>query len=64
MPFTQIRFTKRFFVAEMENIVVWLADNKISKELLLKLISSLIMGDEYPEELKLELFEAVGIDEL
>ena len=43
----------------MENIVVWLAENKITKPLLQKLISSLIMDDEYSEELKLELFEAV-----
>ncbi len=48
------------FVLEMENIVVWLAENKISKELLLKLVTSLIMDDEYSEELKLELIGAVG----
>ncbi|MFT6909089.1 MAG: death-on-curing protein [Oleiphilaceae bacterium] len=47
------------FVLEMENIVVWVAENKISKELLLKLITSLVMDDEYSEELKLELLEAV-----
>lgn len=48
------------FMHEMENTVVWLANNDISKELLLKLITSLIMDDEYPEDLKLELFEAVS----
>ncbi|WP_396622289.1 type II toxin-antitoxin system death-on-curing family toxin [Marinobacter sp. W-8] len=48
------------FVLEMENIVVWLAKGQISKELLLRLITSLIMDDDYPEELKLELIEAVG----
>lgn len=47
------------FVHEMENIVVWVAEGKISKELLLKLITSLIMDDEYPEMLKLELVEAL-----
>lgn len=47
------------FVQEMENIVVWLAEGKISKELLLKLITSLIVDDEYPETLKLELVEAL-----
>lgn len=47
------------FFLEMENIVVWVADNKITKELLLRLITSLIKDDEYPEELKLELFNAV-----
>ena len=50
------------FVLEMENIVVWLAENKILKELLLKLVTSLIMDDEYSEDLKLELLEAVGDD--
>ncbi len=47
------------FVREMENIVVWLAEGKISKELLLKLINSIIMDDDYPEALKLELLEAL-----
>lgn len=48
------------FMSEMENIAVWIADNKISKELLLKLVSSILMDDEYPENLKLELFESVN----
>lgn len=47
------------FVQEMENIVVWLAEGKIPKELLLKLVTSLIVDDEYPETLKLELVEAL-----
>ncbi|NOX08778.1 MAG: type II toxin-antitoxin system death-on-curing family toxin [Gammaproteobacteria bacterium] len=47
------------FVQEMENIVVWLAEGKISKALLLKIVTSLIMDDEFSEELKLELLEAV-----
>lgn len=47
------------FVTEMENIVVWLAEGKVSKELLLKIITSLIMDDDFSEELKLELIEAV-----
>ena len=50
------------YVQEMENIVVWLADNKISKDLLLKLITSIIADDGYPEALKLELFESVNSD--
>ena len=48
------------FVQEMENIAVWLAENRISKDLLLKLITSIIMDDDYPEDLKLELLESVG----
>lgn len=49
------------FVLEMENIVVWLAEGKISKELLRKLITSLISDDEYPETLKLELVDALDM---
>ncbi|MGQ0286191.1 type II toxin-antitoxin system death-on-curing family toxin [Pasteurellaceae bacterium 22721_9_1] len=46
----------RRFVSEMENIVVWLAKGKISKELLYKLINSIINNeDDYSEELKYEL---------
>lgn len=48
------------FVLEMENIVVWVARNDISKDLLLKLVTSIIMDDEYPEELKLELIDSIG----
>lgn len=51
--------TSRFFI-EMENVVVWLAESKISKELLAKLIQSIIDGeDEYGESLKYELICAV-----
>ena len=46
----------------MENIVVWVAENKVDKELLQRLITSLIMDDEYPEVLKLELLAAIGND--
>lgn len=48
------------FVIRMENITVWLAEGRVSKELLQKLITSMIIEDEYPEELKLELLFAVG----
>lgn len=47
------------FVTEMENIVVWVADNLIDKELLHKLISSLLYDEDYSEEIKLAIFEAV-----
>ena len=47
------------FVLEMENIVVWLAEGKINKDLLLKLLTSIMMDDEYSEGLKLELLQAV-----
>lgn len=43
----------------MENIVVWVASNAIDKDLLHKLISSIIYEDDYSEELKLELYRAL-----
>ncbi len=43
----------------MENIAVWAADNLISKELLLQIITSILYDDDYSEELKLAIFEAV-----
>jgi death on curing protein len=52
--------TKKF-VMEMENIVVWLAENKIKEDLLKDLIESLIYEDDYSEELKLRLFLAVSV---
>lgn len=50
------------FVIEMENIVVWLAENKISKDLLRKLIVSILENeDEYSESLKYELIRSLDI---
>lgn len=46
------------FVFEMENIVVWVAENKIGKELLQEIITSIIMDDDYPEALKLKIVTA------
>lgn len=50
------------FIVEMENIVVWVAKNNISKALLQKIITSIIVDDEYSEGLKTELFEALRED--
>ena len=47
------------FTLEMENIAVWLAEGKITKELLGELIVSLIFEEDYSEELKLKLAIAV-----
>ncbi|NOH69923.1 type II toxin-antitoxin system death-on-curing family toxin [Vibrio pectenicida] len=46
------------FVFEMENIVVWVAENKIDKVLLQEIITSIIMDDDYPEALKLKIIIA------
>lgn len=48
------------FIREMENIVVWVAEGRIRKELLLKLVSILCAGEDYDESLKLELIDALG----
>lgn len=47
------------FIVEMENIVVWVAKNTIDKDLLHRLVESILYDDDYPEELKLEYLEAV-----
>jgi len=50
------------FVREMENIAVWLAEDKIGKELLGEIVASIIMDDDYPEDLKLRILHAVSCD--
>jgi len=52
-------FLIKKFVLEMENIAVWLAEGKISKELLQELIESLIFEEDFSEELKFKLACAV-----
>ncbi|MEO5990908.1 MAG: type II toxin-antitoxin system death-on-curing family toxin [Ferruginibacter sp.] len=46
------------FIIDMENIAVDVADNRIDKELLAEIISSLIYEYEFSEELKLKIIEA------
>ena len=46
------------FISEMENIAVDVADNRIEKELLAEIISSVLYEDDYSEELKLKIIEA------
>ncbi|MDD5053319.1 MAG: Fic family protein [Sulfuricurvum sp.] len=48
------------FVQEMENIVVWLAEGKIKDDLLFDIIKSIIEEDEYSEELKFRIYEAIS----
>lgn len=48
------------FIMEMENISIHVASGKVSRELLSKIIKSLIYEDDYSEELKLELFLAIS----
>lgn len=48
------------FLREMENIAVYVADNKIKKDLLQKIITSLVYEDDYSEELKLEIYNSIN----
>jgi|CXWL01.1.fsa_nt_gi death-on-curing protein len=47
------------FMLRMENIVVWVAEGKIDKDLLGEIICSLIEEDDYNESLKLKIIGAV-----
>ncbi|MCG9881642.1 MAG: type II toxin-antitoxin system death-on-curing family toxin [Bacteroidia bacterium] len=50
------------FIAEMENIAVDVADNRIDKDLLFEIITSIIYNDDYSEELKLKIIYAKGFN--
>ncbi len=47
------------FIIEMENIAVYIADNKIDKELLREIVSSIMLEDDYNEILKLKIIDAL-----
>lgn len=47
------------FVLEMENMAVWLADGKIGKDLLERIIESILLEDDYSETLKLEILDCL-----
>ena len=53
-------YVVHYFAKEMENIVVWLADGRISRDLFAEIIESLIYEDEYSEELKLKIAIAIN----
>ena len=55
-------FVVQKFVLEMENIALWLAEGRISKEFLGELIVSLIFEEDFSEELKIKLARAVMYD--
>ena len=48
------------FIIEMENIAVHVADNRIDKELLFEIITSLIYEEDYSEELKLKIIDSIS----
>lgn len=48
------------FVHEMENIAVYVAANAIGRDLLRRVIESLLYEDDYSEALKMDLIEAIS----
>jgi len=52
------------FIALMENIAVDVADNKIDRDLLLEIITSIIYEDDFSYELKLKLISVKTKDNL
>jgi len=48
------------FIKEMENISYYLAEGKISKDLLLKIICAVLNDEIDNESLKLEIFNAIS----
>jgi death-on-curing protein len=48
------------FIIGMENISVYVADNKIDKELLREIIGSILIEDDFNEELKLKIIDALS----
>ena len=48
------------FIIEMENIAVYVADNKINKNLLQEIISSILIEDDFNEELKLKIIDSLS----
>ena len=47
------------FVLEMENMAVWVADGKIGKDLLGRIIESILLEIDYSEALKLEIVDCL-----
>lgn len=47
------------FVKEMENITVWIAEGTVNKDLLHQIITSILYEDDFSEEIKVAIFEAV-----
>jgi death-on-curing protein len=48
------------FIKKMENIAVYVANNRINKDLLSEIIYSLIYENDYSEELKIKIYNALS----
>ena len=54
-------FKVEWFISEMENIAVDVADNRIDKDLLFEIVTSIIYEEDYSEELKLKIIHSKTI---
>lgn len=52
-------FCSNQFITQMENIVVWTVENKISKELLTTIISEIIEYEDLSENTKLSIISSI-----
>ncbi|RLD60323.1 MAG: type II toxin-antitoxin system death-on-curing family toxin [Bacteroidetes bacterium] len=53
-------FIVKLFIQEMENISYHVAAGKIEKELLYRIIHAIINNVEFPDNLKIEIFNAIN----
>ncbi|QIH38968.1 type II toxin-antitoxin system death-on-curing family toxin [Flavobacterium sp. Sr18] len=56
-------FKVSYFIREMENIAVHVADNRINKNLLQEIITSILYENDYDEELQLKIVNAIYLEE-
>ncbi|TDE01536.1 type II toxin-antitoxin system death-on-curing family toxin [Flavobacterium sandaracinum] len=56
-------FKVSHFIREMENIAVQVADNKIDKDLLQEIITSILYESDYDEALQLKIVNAISVRE-
>lgn len=61
LEINELDFCVPRFIEEMENIAVDVADNRIDRDLLFKIICSILSEDDYSEELKLQIAIAKGL---
>jgi len=60
MEINGIEYCVDKFIIEMENISIHVADNKINKDLLREIVVSILTEDDFNEELKLKIIDALN----
>lgn len=56
-------FKVNYFIREMENIAVHVADNRIDKNLLQEILTSILYENDYDEQLQLKIVNAISVEE-